>query len=50
MLRAPFRIRPTPVWFPDHRTLGVVGRRITELEASPSWLNVAKVAAAALRG
>jgi len=50
VLRAPFRIRPTPVWFPDHRTLGLVGRRITELEAAPSWLNVAKVAMAALRG
>jgi len=50
VLRAPFRIRPTPVWFADHRTLAVVGRRITELEGSPTWLNVVKVAAAALRG
>ena len=50
VLRAPFRIRPTPVWFPDHKTLAVVGRRITELEAAPSWLGAARVAIAALRG
>jgi acyl-CoA reductase-like NAD-dependent aldehyde dehydrogenase len=50
VLRAPFRIRPTPVWFADHRNLGQVGRRIAALEAAPSWLRLAKVAVAALKG
>ena len=31
---APFRIRPTPVWFPDHKNLAGLGRAMTELEAA----------------
>lgn len=50
VVRAPFRIRPTPVWFADHRTLAQVGRGVTELEVAPSWGKVARIAAAALRG
>ncbi len=37
-------------YFPTHRTLDVVGRRLTGLEASGSWLKVPGVVAAALRG
>jgi acyl-CoA reductase-like NAD-dependent aldehyde dehydrogenase len=50
VVRAPFRIRPTPVWFPQHRTLAEVGRRLTEMEARPSWGRLLRVAAAAFRG
>ena len=37
-------------YFPTHRTLDVVGRRLTELEASGSWLDLPGVVAAAMRG
>ena len=37
-------------YFPTHRTLDVVGRRLTGLEASGSWLGVPGVVAAAMRG
>lgn len=40
---APFRIRPTPVWFPDHKNLAGVGRALTELEARPSLFRLLKV-------
>ncbi len=45
---APFRIRPTPAWFPDHPKLARLGRGLTELEAHPSVGRLLRVLAAAL--
>jgi aldehyde dehydrogenase (NAD(P)+) len=28
VVRAPFRLMPKPVWFPDHRTVGSLARRV----------------------
>lgn len=50
VLRAPFRMSPKPVWFPDHRTVGALGRKVTELERSASWRKLPAVAFNALRG
>jgi acyl-CoA reductase-like NAD-dependent aldehyde dehydrogenase len=50
VVRAPFRILPTPVWFADHKNLAEVGRKITRFEAAPTWGKLAGVALAALRG
>lgn len=50
VVRAPFRIRPTPPWFSDHRNLLELGRRLVAFEAKPSWRNLFRVAAAAMRG
>jgi hypothetical protein len=50
VVRGPFRIRPTPVWFADHRTLRRVGMLMTAFEADPSWLRLPAIAAAAVRG
>ena len=50
VVRAPFRIKPTPVWFADHKNLAALGQRLTSYEASPSWGGVVKVALAALKG
>lgn len=50
VVRAPFRIRPTPIWFTDHRGLARLGRRLTWFEARPSWLKLPAIALAALRG
>ena len=50
VVRAPFRIRPTPAWFGDHRNLAELGRRITYYEANPSLTRLPGVIAAALKG
>ena len=44
---APFRMRPKPVWFADHRNLAGVGRRLTAMEARPS---IGRLMAVALEG
>jgi aldehyde dehydrogenase (NAD(P)+) len=49
VVRAPFRIDPTPAWFPDHKTLHLLGPAITRFEASPGFLKLPPVLAAALR-
>ncbi|MBX3233333.1 MAG: aldehyde dehydrogenase [Labilithrix sp.] len=50
VLRAPFRIRPTPAWFGDHRNLRELGMRLVEHEAAPSWKTLLRVARAAIKG
>jgi acyl-CoA reductase-like NAD-dependent aldehyde dehydrogenase len=50
VLRAPFRIFPTPTWFADHKTLRQVAIRYANLVANPSFDNFLKVIFAALRG
>jgi hypothetical protein len=50
VVRAPFRIRPTPAWFSDHKNLKRLGERLVAFEARPSWGAFFGVVAAALRG
>ena len=50
VLRAPFRIRPTPAWFSDHKNLLELGKRLVEHEAEPSWTTLLRVARAAMKG
>lgn len=50
VVRAPFRIFPTPAWFGDHKTLRELGESLTTFEANPSFLRLPKVVAAAVRG
>jgi acyl-CoA reductase-like NAD-dependent aldehyde dehydrogenase len=50
VVRAPFRIMPKPVWFPDHRNLAKMARKLTFMEASPSWGKLFGVAFEALKG
>jgi hypothetical protein len=50
IVRAPFRIRPTPAWFSDHKNLLDLGRKLVAFEAAPSWGRFARVAFAAIRG
>ncbi|HEY8207393.1 MAG TPA: aldehyde dehydrogenase [Myxococcaceae bacterium] len=49
VLRAPVKTMPVQPWFPGHRGLGTLGKKLVDLEADPSWLKVPAVAAAALR-
>jgi acyl-CoA reductase-like NAD-dependent aldehyde dehydrogenase len=50
VVRAPFRMSPTPPWFSDHRNLRVLGKRLVAFEAKPSWGAFFGVVRAALRG
>lgn len=50
VLKAPFRIAPTPAWFSDHKTQNKLGEALVSFEAAPSFLRLPKVLAAALRG
>jgi len=50
IVRAPFRIKPTPAWFANHRSLAVLAERLTRFEAKPGLARLPGVVAAALRG
>ncbi len=50
VVRAPFRIRPTPPWFSDHENLVDLGRKLVAFEAKPSWAAFLRVAAAGAKG
>ncbi len=50
VLYAPFRIRPTPFWFADHRNLLNFAQRAAELQITPTWSKFSQVIFAALQG
>ncbi|BAU09763.1 hypothetical protein LEP3755_02380 [Leptolyngbya sp. NIES-3755] len=50
VLYAPFRIRPTPFWFADHRNLLPVAQRAAELQISPTWNKFTQLLFAAIQG
>jgi acyl-CoA reductase-like NAD-dependent aldehyde dehydrogenase len=50
VVKAPFRIRPTPPWFSDHKNLLELGRRLVAFEAKPSWGAFLRVATAGAKG
>lgn len=50
ILRAPFRINPKPVWFPDHKAQNKLGEALVAFEASPGPIKLAGVVSAAIRG
>ncbi len=50
VIRAPFRISPTPAWFPDHKTLHRLGPALCRFEAAPGFFKLPPVIAAAFAG
>lgn len=50
VVRGPFRIKPTPLWFSDHKKQADTARVLAEMEAHPSWLKLPKLVANAIRG
>ncbi|HEY9908747.1 MAG TPA: aldehyde dehydrogenase family protein [Thermosynechococcaceae cyanobacterium] len=50
VLYAPFRLRPTPLWFADHRNLARSAQAFAHLQAAPGWGNFWQVFVAALKG
>jgi acyl-CoA reductase-like NAD-dependent aldehyde dehydrogenase len=49
VLRAPFRIWPTPIWFSDHRNLKQLAQKFAALQAKSTLKNFANVLLAALK-
>ncbi|MFZ5468278.1 MAG: aldehyde dehydrogenase family protein [Myxococcota bacterium] len=50
VLRAPVKAFPIAPWFPGHRTLHQLAKKLLEMELHPSWLKVPGIAASAMRG
>ncbi len=50
VIRAPFRIKPTPVWFSDHKNLYNVAEAATAMEYRPSFFRFLALAKEALQG
>lgn len=50
VIRAPFVIKPTPLWFVTHKTGHELGPKLTRFEASPSPWQVPSIFWSALRG
>lgn len=50
VLRAPFRIWPTPIWFVDHQNLKQLARCLAALQAKPTLKNFTRVILAAIQG
>jgi aldehyde dehydrogenase (NAD(P)+) len=49
VVRGPLSPRPKLAYFPGHRSLHRLGRRLVDFEAAPSWFKVPALAATALR-
>jgi len=50
VVRGPFRSYPKPVLFANHRTIHVLGRKMTAFEAAPSLAKIPGLLLSALRG
>jgi hypothetical protein len=50
VVRAPFRVRPTPAWFVTNRAAGSLGPKLAAFEASPSLGKALGIFASAVRG
>ncbi|MET0384781.1 MAG: aldehyde dehydrogenase family protein [Polyangiales bacterium] len=50
VLRAPFRIRPTPAWFYDHRNLKGLGQALLRQETEPGLTSILGLAFAGVKG
>jgi aldehyde dehydrogenase (NAD(P)+) len=50
VVRAPLKQFPKPVWYPSHKTLHQLAKKLVAFEASPSWLKVPSIAMTALKG
>ena len=50
VVRGPFRVRPKPAWFTNHKTGAELGRKLTYFYADPSATRVPSILWSALRG
>lgn len=50
VIRGPFTVFPKPAWFMNNKTCHEVGRKMTEMNAQPSVMNLASLVFSAVRG
>ena len=50
VVRAPFRVRPTPPWFATNRAAAALGPKLARFEAAPSLARAMGIMATAVRG
>jgi hypothetical protein len=50
VVRGPFRMKPTPIYFADHKNLRNVGERLMQYELKPGFGKLMSVAMAAFKG
>ncbi|HVX14384.1 MAG TPA: hypothetical protein VHC22_24570 [Pirellulales bacterium] len=50
VVEAPLVARPKPLWFPTHRRVHVLARRVLDLYHRPTWWKLARLVGPALRG
>jgi acyl-CoA reductase-like NAD-dependent aldehyde dehydrogenase len=50
VIRSPFKMQPKPIWFPSHRSVLQMGRKLTAFELSPSPWKLPGIFWSALRG
>lgn len=50
VVRSPFRISPKPLWFPTHKTVLGMARKLTRFEAAPSPFKLPGIIWDAIRG
>jgi len=50
VVRAPFRVDPTPAWFADHKTAHLLGPQLVKMEANPSLVRLPLILPTALKG
>ncbi len=49
VLRAPHKVSPVHPWFPGHRSVHQLAKRLVEFEMDPGWMKIPGIATAALR-
>jgi aldehyde dehydrogenase (NAD(P)+) len=50
VVRGPLKPFPKPIWFPTHKTVHELGKKLVGFETSPSWLKVPSIAMSAMKG
>jgi aldehyde dehydrogenase (NAD(P)+) len=50
VVRGPLRATPKPIYYPTHKTLQSLGRKVVAFEAAASWLKVPSLAITAFTG
>jgi len=50
VVRAPFRVDPTPAWFADHKTAHLLGPQLVKMEANPSLIRLPLILPTAMKG
>lgn len=50
IVRGPFRMKPTPLWFADHKTQAATAKALLAMEANPGYARLPRLIANAVRG